>query len=236
MLGHSLNTAVDLFRRRAPATLVDWLQQLRSIALATFWCEVASENTNGFTAFARGTAPPNARFREESANGDSALKTKASVISSGAARDDAERMRGLRALAWLLDEAISLPGGYRIGLDPLIGLIPGVGDALGAVLSAYIVNEARRMGAPRSVLMRMLGNVLLEALVGAIPLAGDVFDAAYKANMRNLALLARYRLDPVGSRRSSRWFVLGFSLLLGLVVAVMIAIPVLIVLAMLRLF
>src|SRR5688572_26569735 len=93
-----------------------------------------------------------------------------------------ERMQRLRALAWLLDNSIPLPGGFRIGVDALLGLIPGIGDAMGALISAYIVNEARNMGAPRSVLLRMMGNVMLETMIGAIPFAGDLFDAAYKAN------------------------------------------------------
>lgn len=145
-------------------------------------------------------------------------------------------MQRLRTLAWLLDNSIPLPGGYRIGIDALIGLVPGVGDAIGAMISAYLINEARAMGAPRSVLLRMIGNVMIETVIGAIPFAGDLFDAAFKANTRNLALLARYHLDPVGSRRGSRWFVLGFSLLLALCVALMIAIPVLIVVAVVQLF
>lgn len=145
-------------------------------------------------------------------------------------------MQRLRTLAWLLDNSIPLPGGYRIGIDALIGLVPGVGDAIGAMISAYLINEARAMGAPRSVLLRMIGNVMIETVIGAIPFAGDLFDAAFKANTRNLALLARYQLDPVGSRRGSRWFVLGFSLLLALCVALMIAIPVLIVVAVVQLF
>jgi hypothetical protein len=123
----------------------------------------------------------------------------------------------------------------RIGLDPIIGLVPGIGDAIGAVISAYIINEARSMGAPTSVLLRMTGNVMIETIVGAIPFAGDLFDAAYKANMRNLALLERYELDPSGSRRSSRLFVFGFSLLLALLVIAMVAIPVLIVIGIVNL-
>jgi hypothetical protein len=104
------------------------------------------------------------------------------------------------------------------------------------LISAYIVNEARALGAPRSVLMRMIGNVMIETVIGAIPFAGDLFDAAFKANTRNLALLARYQLDPIGSRRSSRWFVVGFSLLLAACVVAMIAIPVLVVIAIMQLF
>lgn len=160
----------------------------------------------------------------------------ATLISAPGAAETIERIRRLRSLAWLLDNSIPLPGGYRIGVDALIGLIPGVGDAIGALLSAYIVNEARNLGAPRSVLVRMISNVMLETVVGAIPFAGDLFDAAFKANSRNLALLARYQLDPVGSRRSSRLFVAGFSLALAAVVVLMVAIPVLIVIAIARLF
>lgn len=150
--------------------------------------------------------------------------------------ESSERMRRLRSLAWLLDNSIPLPGGFRVGLDAVIGLIPGFGDAVGGLISAYLINEARMMGAPRSVLMRMTGNVLLETIIGAIPFAGDLFDAAYKANTKNLALLERYELDPAGSRRSSRLFVFGFSLLLILLVLLIVAIPVLIVIGIAQLF
>lgn len=161
---------------------------------------------------------------------------KSATYISGADAGSADRVQRLRTLAWLLDNSIPLPGGYRIGVDALIGLVPGIGDAVGALISAYIVNEARALGAPRSVLFRMISNVMIETVIGAIPFAGDLFDAAFKANTRNLALLARYQLDPVGSRRSSRWFVIGFSLLLAACVALMIAIPVLVVMAIMQLF
>ena len=151
-------------------------------------------------------------------------------------RIESERLRRLRSLAWLLDNSIPLPGGFRVGLDAVIGLVPGVGDAIGGLISAYLINEARMMGAPRSVLMRMTGNVLLETIIGVIPFAGDLFDAAYKANTKNLALLERYELDPTGSRRSSRLFVFGFSLLLILLVLVIVAIPVLVVMGIAQLF
>lgn len=158
------------------------------------------------------------------------------VLSPNRSADSAERTRRLRTIAWLMDNSIPLPGGFRIGLDAIIGLVPGVGDAIGAVISAYLINEARSMGAPRSVLLRMMSNVMIETVIGAIPFAGDLFDAAYKANTRNLALLAEYQLDPVGSQRGSRWFVAGFFLLLALLVVLMIAIPVLIVLGIAQLF
>jgi hypothetical protein len=82
----------------------------------------------------------------------------------------------------------------------------------------------------------MIGNVALETVVGAIPFAGDLFDAAFKANSRNLALLAHYQLDPIRSRRSSRLVVFGFSLLLAAVVAFVIAVPVLVIVALFKLF
>lgn len=147
-----------------------------------------------------------------------------------------ERLRRLRSVAWLMDNSIPLPGGYRIGADALIGLIPGIGDALGALISAYLINEARTMGAPRSVLLRMTGNVMIETVIGAIPFAGDLFDAAFKANMRNLALLERYAVNPVASRRSSRWFVFGFSLLMLLLIVTIIAVPVLVIMGLVQLF
>ena len=161
---------------------------------------------------------------------------KTATIVSGASPDSQERMQRLRAIAWLLDNSIPLPDGFRIGVDALIGLIPGLGDAAGALISAYIVNEARSLGAPRSVLLRMMGNVMIETVIGSIPVAGDLFDAAFKANSRNLALLARYQLDPIRSRRSSRLFVVGFFLMLAICVVLMIAIPVLVVLALVRMF
>ncbi|HEY7641798.1 MAG TPA: DUF4112 domain-containing protein [Steroidobacteraceae bacterium] len=163
------------------------------------------------------------------------MKT-ATLISAADAPRTTERIRRLRSLAWLLDNSIPLPGGYRIGLDPIIGLLPGLGDVIGALFSAYIINEARSLGAPRSILLRMVGNVALETVLGAIPFAGDLFDAVFKANSRNLALLAEFQLDPIGSRRSSRWFVIGFSLLLALVVACVIAVPVLVIVALVKLF
>jgi hypothetical protein len=96
----------------------------------------------------------------------------------------------LQRVAWLLDAAFRIPGTQqRFGLDALIGLIPGVGDTLGALLSTYIIVEAARRGASVWTVTRMLGNVAVETLIGAIPLLGDLFDVVFKANMRNLALL-----------------------------------------------
>jgi hypothetical protein len=126
-----------------------------------------------------------------------------------AARDVRER---LSRLAWLLDSSIPIPGTpFTIGLDALIGLFPVVGDLAGVILSTYILKEAAALGVPRSILVRMGFNVALEGLVGMIPFAGDVFDAAFKANQRNVRLLDAYLDDPHQARRSSRLFVLSWS-------------------------
>lgn len=164
------------------------------------------------------------------------MKTVTGTLITAKDVDSAERGKRLRALAWLMDNSIPLPGGLRIGLDAIIGLVPGIGDAIAAVISAYIINEAREMGASRSVLLRMMSNVMIDTVIGAVPFAGDLFDAAFKSNSRNLALLARYQLDPAGSRRGSRLFVAGFSLILLLMVVVLIAIPVLVILGIAQLF
>lgn len=99
----------------------------------------------------------------------------------------------LNRLAYLLDERFSIPGtNWRFGLDAIIGLIPGLGDLVTSAISAYIVSEAHRLGASRVMLLRMSWNVILDTLLGSIPLAGDVFDIGWKANRRNVNLLMRH--------------------------------------------
>ena len=106
---------------------------------------------------------------------------------------DEARLKRVRVLSRLLDEQFRIPGTtQRIGLDGLLGLIPGVGDAAGALLSAYILYEAIRLGTPTSVLLRMVANIGIDTVVGAIPVAGDIFDIAWKANKKNAALLHTY--------------------------------------------
>ena len=99
----------------------------------------------------------------------------------------------LRSLSKLLDSSIRIPVlGYRIGLDPIIGLIPGVGDAVTLLPAGYIVFEAYRLGVPRRILVQMGLNLGVETLFGAVPVLGDVFDATFKANNRNLYLLEQH--------------------------------------------
>jgi hypothetical protein len=122
-------------------------------------------------------------------------------------RHDVIRRR-LGRIAWLLDSSIPLPGvRFRIGIDALIGLVPGLGDLVGVLLSSYIVREAARLGAPPSVLLHMAWNVAIEGIVGVVPFLGDLFDAAWKANQRNFALLEKHLDDPRGAAKSSRLFV-----------------------------
>ena len=101
-----------------------------------------------------------------------------------------QRLSALRNTARLLDSAFVVPGtSYRIGLDPILGLVPGIGDLLSPLFTVGILWQGRDLGLPRVVQVRMLGNVLLDALVGAVPLVGDLFDFAWKANEKNYALL-----------------------------------------------
>ena len=131
----------------------------------------------------------------------------------------------LRQFSRLLDEAVEIPVlGVRVGLDSLIGLLPGVGDVVGAATAGWIIVTAARLGASRAVLLRMLANAGVDALIGMAPLAGDVFDVFFKANRRNLQLLEDHLSDPVGTHRKSRRQValaVGgvAALLLGLVLA-----------------
>jgi Domain of unknown function (DUF4112) len=122
---------------------------------------------------------------------------------------DAGRLERLRWLGELLDNSIPVPGtNFRFGIDTIIGLVPGVGDLIGGALSGYIILEAARLGVPRALLARMGYNVLVDVAVGSIPLVGDLFDAGFKANLRNLALVNAHVAAPATARRAGRRFVL----------------------------
>jgi hypothetical protein len=132
----------------------------------------------------------------------------------------AERLKRLDSLAYLLDNSIPIPGtGARVGLDAVIGLVPGIGDVAGTAMSGYIVVQAARMGTPASVIARMVLNVGIETVVGSVPFLGDLFDAGWKANARNIKLLRGSVLAPGEVRRSSRMVVGGTVLVLLLILA-----------------
>jgi hypothetical protein len=120
-----------------------------------------------------------------------------------------DRIERLRRLAWLLDSSIPIPGTrLSIGLDALVGLVPFIGDLVGVAASSWILIEAARLGAGTRVLARMALNIAIEGVVGAIPIAGDVFDAAWKANQRNVRLLGEWLEQPRQAERSSGLVVL----------------------------
>lgn len=116
-------------------------------------------------------------------------------------------------LAKILDTVIPIPGTrFRIGLDPLIGLIPGIGDALAGLLGSTILLMAARLGVPKIVLARMSLNLLLNGAIGAIPGIGDLFSAWFKSNVRNVDLLLRASA-PTPSTTTPHWFfVIGILL------------------------
>ena len=131
--------------------------------------------------------------------------------------DEQRRARErLAFIAWLLDSSIPIPGTrFTIGIDALIGLLPLVGDLIGVVASSYILSEANRLGVGRTVLARMAFNVALEGVIGIVPFLGDAFDAAWKANIRNVRLLNAWAERPRQTRRASGLFLAGLVLALA---------------------
>ena len=122
-------------------------------------------------------------------------------------------LQHLRTYSHLLDTAIRVPGTkFRFGIDPLLGLLPAGGDIAGAFLSAYVVFMAAKMGVPRESLIQMVYNILVETVIGTVPVVGDLFDAAWKANTRNMAVLEAHLDAPKPDKKANKWFVV---LLLG---------------------
>ena len=100
----------------------------------------------------------------------------------------------LRRFAYFMDEAFTIPGTrFHIGLDALLGLIPGIGDIIGGVLSTWIIAGALRHRVPTSIIIRMVWNIVLDLLLGTVPVAGDAFDFLYEENVKNMRLLEKYR-------------------------------------------
>jgi CDP-diglyceride synthetase len=130
-----------------------------------------------------------------------------------------EQLKRRHWLTWLMDASIPLPGGYRIGLDGLIGLIPGAGDVIGGGISTWLLYQAYKQGLPKMVIARMLVNILIDAGLGSIPLVGDIFDFFWKANLKNAELLDRYKYSPEKTYRRSA---IGNAIFLVGVVAVVV--------------
>lgn len=117
------------------------------------------------------------------------------------------RHSGSRRFAELLDSRFKIPGTeIRFGIDPLLGLMPGAGDWIGGFISLYFVFQAVRYNSNSATLVRMFINIVLDIVIGSIPLLGDLFDVAWKANLRNARLLDRLQQDPTRTESKSRWF------------------------------
>jgi hypothetical protein len=145
------------------------------------------------------------------------------------------RLARMRFLSRLLDNAILLPGGYRIGLDPLMGLLPGVGDLLGGTLSLWLIYDAARLGVSKRTLARMGLNVLLDTTVGSVPVVGDVMDALWKANARNMCLVEG-EYQPGQKGRSFAQIGLTFILIVLLIYAVLLGAVYLVIKGLMSLF
>lgn len=132
-----------------------------------------------------------------------------------------QHLKALRRISRLLDSAFVVPGTeYRIGLDPILGLLPGLGDLTSPLLAIAVLWQSRALGIPRLVQLRMIFNVAIDALVGMLPLAGDVFDFAWKANDRNIALLERHAYEHRRPSAGDWLFVSALILLLVVIAAV----------------
>ena len=125
------------------------------------------------------------------------------------------RLLLLRRVARLLDSAATLPGtSIRVGLDPILGLLPGLGDLVSPLFTIGLLWQARDLGLPRVVQLRMIGNVAVDALVGAVPIVGDLFDVAWKANDMNMALLDRHAYEERRPEPGDWLFVSAMTLVL----------------------
>ncbi len=132
-----------------------------------------------------------------------------------------QRLEALRGISRLLDSAFLVPGtNYRIGLDPILGLIPGIGDLVSPLFTIGLLWQGRDLGLPRVIQLRMIFNVAIDTLLGVVPLVGDLFDFAWKANDKNMAMLEEYAYEEKPASAHDWFFVAGFTLLLLVMAAV----------------
>ncbi|WP_293339108.1 DUF4112 domain-containing protein [Microcoleus sp. CAWBG58] len=135
-------------------------------------------------------------------------------------KSQAASLRRLRRISHLLDNAIPIPGTkYRIGLDPILGLIPGGGDLVGSIFAGYVVFKSAQMGVPQETLIQMAANIVLDTVAGTVPVAGDLLDVAWKANVKNIELLDAHLGSPEPAGKKADWLFVA-ALLLGLTLIV----------------
>jgi len=131
-----------------------------------------------------------------------------------------QRLGALRKLAQLLDSAFVVPGtSMRVGLDPILGLVPGIGDLISPLFTVGILWQARELGIPRVIQLRMIFNVAIDTVVGLVPVLGDLFDFAWKANDMNMVLLERHAHEEHKAAAGDWLFVAAMILLLVLIAA-----------------
>lgn len=129
--------------------------------------------------------------------------------------ENQRKLQGLERLAWLLDSSIRIPGTNRtIGLDGIIGLFPGIGDVAAGLISGYIIIKALLMGLPIFVIARMVLNMVIEGVIGVIPIVGDIFDFIFKSNRRNVRLMQEYLQNPEDTTERSFMSVIVFLMAL----------------------
>jgi hypothetical protein len=149
---------------------------------------------------------------------------------SPASKSDTAALKRIRMVGKLLEGIIAVPGtDKKIGLDPIIGLFTGGGDSIGFVMSAYILVESLRFKLPKETLLRMLTNVAIDAVVGAVPFLGDVFDFFWKSNSKNIRLLEAHLDNPQEQTAADKGFVLLVLLALGLIFAMAIGLTLLVI-------
>ena len=152
------------------------------------------------------TDPPYTRAMQGSIEGE--------IVGASRAERFREAERRIGRVTHALDELIAVPGTQvKVGLDPVIGLIPVVGDVVAGIVGAWVIGEAARFGIPRVVLARMVVNLVIDLTLGAIPFLGDIYDVVFRSNSKNMALFRRHALEPEASTRGEAAFFAGLVLL-----------------------
>ncbi|MFM2429089.1 MAG: hypothetical protein RLZZ511_302 [Cyanobacteriota bacterium] len=140
---------------------------------------------------------------------------------------DTAALKRIQIATKLLEGLIKVPGtDKKIGIDPIIGLLTGGGDSMGFIMSAYIMLESLRFKLPKETLLRMLANVAIDAIVGAVPFLGDVFDFFWKSNTKNIKLLEAHLANPIEQKAADKLFVALVLVALGLLFAMAIGLTI----------